>query len=194
MSKSLFFFIVLIFASFIFGQLFCQQIEGCETASFVERLAVSSHFLIDFLFITAVIIFLVNGSLISRIAGYMIFALLILIYSLQYVSIYLTGDYLSALAIDNIQHIGLILTTSNIAVAGSLCVFLLVMIATAEHYFQKTSWINAGLLFVCCYICLIKWIGVLTYKGLAPCSKHLDVALIKPCYLRCLFIEPGEFF
>ncbi len=152
MSKSLFLLIVLVICALIFAQLFFYQLDGYEAVTLIERLAFSNHLFVDFLIIAGLLIFLGNGRLFSRLSGYTIFILFILIYSVQYASLYMTGDYLSPTAIENFQHIGLIQTPLKIAIFGAICVFLLAIILASELYFKEISRKKVILFLTCCFV------------------------------------------
>jgi len=152
MSKSLFFLIVLIVFSIIFSQLFFYQLDGYQAATLIERLTSANSLFVESLLATALIVLLVNGRLPHRLAAYIIFSLLITVYCLQYASLYLTGDYVSPTALDNIQHIGLILSPAKMAIIGTLCLSLLATILVAEFTFNKTTWKKAVFLFAACLI------------------------------------------
>jgi len=151
MSKSLFLLIILLIISVIFSQLFFYQFDGHEAITLIERLIISNHIFFDFLIITGLLAFFGNGGLFRRLAGYSILILFILIYSAQYASFSITGDYLSPTAIENIQHIGLIQTTSKTTIAGLLIIFLAAIIIVAELYFKETSRKKVLLILVSCF-------------------------------------------
>ncbi len=139
MSKSLFFLIVVLIFSIVFSQLFFYQIEGHNAFTLIERFTFTSFLFVDSLLAAGLIVLLVNGQIFLRLAGHVIFVLLITIYCLQYASLYMTAEYLSPTAIANIQHIGLVLTPIKIAIISVFCLSLLVTILVAELYFKKAT-------------------------------------------------------
>ena len=152
MSKSLFFLIVFAIFSVVFGQLFFYQLDGYETVDLIGRSISTNQIFSDFLLTTGLVILLVNGRVVYRLVGYLVSVVFISIYAVQYASLYLTGDYLSPTAIDNIQHIGLILTPSKTAIISVSAVLLLVMVFVAERLFKTSGWNKVILLSVCCFI------------------------------------------
>jgi len=152
MSKSLFLFFVLVVFSIVFSQLFFWQLENHDAVSLVERSLSTNHLFFDFLLTTGLLVLLVNGRVFYRLAAYTVFILFILIYSVQYASLFMTGDYLSPTAIDNIQHAGLILTPSKTAISSVICIFLLAIILIAEIFLKTTNWKKIILLSACCFV------------------------------------------
>jgi len=151
MTKSLFFLFVLVVLSLIFSQLFFYQIDGHETATVAVRVVAANHQLAEFLFAAGLVGFLVSGRVLSRITSYLIFVLFILIYSFQYASVFITGDYLSPTAIDNVQHLGLILSPIKIAIASVLAIVLLGMVLTAERFCKESTRKQAALVAMGCF-------------------------------------------
>ena len=151
MTKSLFFLFVLVVLSLIFSQLFFYQLDGYETATLTGRAVAANHQLAEFLFVAGLVGLFVSGRVFSRFTGYLIFVLFILIYSFQYASVFITGDYLSPTAIDNVQHIGLVLSPIKITIVGLLGIFLLVIVFTAERICKTSTRKQAALLAIGCF-------------------------------------------
>ena len=150
MSRSSYFLFISIVLSLVFSQLFFYQLDGHEAATFLLRVISVNHIVAEFLFMAGLLGLLVNGKLLFRLVGYLLFMLLVLVYSFQYASLFISGDYLSPTAIDNVQHIGLILSPGKTAILTVLGVFLLALVIAGECYFKAASKIRTALVLLCC--------------------------------------------
>ncbi len=134
LPRSLFILLALVALSIVFSQLIFYQLGGHEKATLLQHLTATDHVLAEFLFAAGTAGLLVNGGLAWRLIGYGLFCLFIWVCSLQYAAVYLTGDFLTPTAIDNAQHIGLIMSPAKYAIAGALVVFPLSFVLTAEFF------------------------------------------------------------
>ncbi len=128
MSRSQFLLLVLILLSIIFSRLFYYQLGDTESISLFQQLILFNHLFVEFLLIAGFVAIFVNRSVFLRALAYLIFIVFILVYSLQYISVYLTDEYLSSIAISNFQHIGLILDLTTLTLFV-LTLFALIGIA-----------------------------------------------------------------
>jgi phosphoglycerol transferase MdoB-like AlkP superfamily enzyme len=139
LSRSLFILFVLVALAIVFSQLTFYQLGGHEKATLLQHLTATNHILAEFLFAAGTAGLLVNGGRALRVIGYGLFSLFIWVCSLQYAAIYLTGDFLTPTAIDNAQHIGLIMSPAKAVIAGALVVFPLIVVFIAEFFFKNRA-------------------------------------------------------
>jgi hypothetical protein len=86
--------------------------SGLAIAAFLAGHAV------DALLVVAAGAFLVNGRLSLRLVGYLLFLVQFLAGTLQLFTHYLTGEYLSRLAVENVRHVSLLLSPRRLAGAA----------------------------------------------------------------------------
>ena len=83
------------------------------------------RFIAEYAFISAVILLLINGKIFSRLIAYVLLALFLLINSVQLISITQGGEFLSKLAIDNINHISILLHAQSLIIPAAALTALL---------------------------------------------------------------------
>ncbi len=151
MSRALFFLLLLTAFALIFSQLFFYQLGGYESASLLVRAIATNHLVAEFLFVTGVIVLLVNGRLPFRFIAYTLFILFMVVCSAQYIAQVLTSDFLTPTAIDNIQHIGLVLSPAKIALTGALLACLLLVVFFAERALTRAGNMLVALIMLGCF-------------------------------------------
>lgn len=152
MSRAVYFLLALAGCALVFSQLFFYQLGGYETASLLVRAIATNHLVAEFLFITGFVVLLVNGRFGYRLIGYVLFVLFMLLCSAQYVAQLLTSDFLTPTAIDNIQHIGLVLSPAKSALAGMLLAGLITIVFLAERFFIRAGKLSVALIMVGCFL------------------------------------------
>ncbi len=149
-SRSQLLLLVLVLLSLIFGQLFLYQLGGVDGLSFSQRLVVFNHLYAEFMFAAGLLVLLSNGSAFWRILAYLSFVIFILIYSVQYISLYMTNEYLSSIAVANLQHIGLILSPNLVFIFVVLVASLAVVVYILESGVKGSCWRKViGMTLVC---------------------------------------------
>jgi lipoteichoic acid synthase len=141
--------LVLFWNALLLGGFVSQLSLTTESASFPAFLAQGTFFtghLIDVLIVGSAGAVLVNGSLPLRLAAYCVFLVQFLGDVVQLAAHYLTGQYLSRLAVENANHVTLLfsprrLTAAAVAAAAALSVPLLTEIAR-----KAARWRQAGAL------------------------------------------------
>jgi len=96
------------------------------------------RFYLDFLVYLLVAIVLINGNVVLRIAGYIWLFLLTTCYVLQFLSVYIGGAYVSFLAVDNANHVSLLVNIQNMT-AVVLIVGITVLTVYIVEYRCRTS-------------------------------------------------------
>jgi len=152
MSRPLFFLLILSTLALVFSQLLFYQLGGYENATLSVRSIATNHLLAEFLFVTGIVVLLVNGRFLFRVLAYTLFILFMLVCGAQYVAQLLTSDFLTAMAIDNIQHIGLVLSPAKTVLAGSILAGLLLITILAERYFSRAGKLTVVLVMVGCFL------------------------------------------
>lgn len=149
-SRSLFLLALMAGFAVLFSQLFFLQLEGHQDLSTAARIACSNRIFSEFLLASGLIVLLANGRPWSRIPAYVLFALFVLTYVVQYAAVKLTGAFLSPTALENTRHIGLIMNTTRLVVAGAAVLLVLIILLKAEFRFRETrARVIAGITATC---------------------------------------------
>jgi len=151
MTRAFLFLSLLVTLSIVFSQLYFYQLGGYESATSSVRTIATNHLLAEFLFAAGFIVLLANGRFLFRFLAYVFFVLFVAVCSLQYVSQVLTSDFLTPTAIDNIQHIGLVLSPAKIAIATTFIACLVLMVTSAERFFTRTGKLQVALIIIGCF-------------------------------------------
>ena len=88
------------------------------------NLAVFDRFYLDFLLVCLVGILLINGSWPLRCLAFVWCGLFFLSYLLQFLAVYMGGEFVTFLAVDNTNHISLLINKQSVSAGTG---FLLVM-------------------------------------------------------------------
>ncbi|MCW8925186.1 MAG: LTA synthase family protein [Xanthomonadales bacterium] len=152
MSRPLFFLLVLATLGLVLSQLLFYQLGGYENATLSVRAIATNHLLAEFLIFTGILVLLVNGGLLLRVLAYALFILFMLVCGAQYVAQLLTSDFLTPTAIDNIRHIGLVLSPMKVTLAGSVVAGLLLVTILAERYFSRAGKLTVALIMSGCFL------------------------------------------
>lgn len=151
MSRAVYFLLVAAVSALVFSQLFFYQLGGYENATLPVRAIATNHLIAEFMFMTGFVVLLVNGRFLFRIFAYTLFMLFMLLCGAQYVAQLLTGDFLTPTAIDNVQHIGLVLNPAKTAVAGMLLLGLTLIVFLAERFFTRAGKLSVALIMLGCF-------------------------------------------
>ncbi len=143
----------LVVATSVFGLgmvlLFASQLGFLESPEnsqeWLGRILFFKAFYLDFVLFLLVGIFLVNGPFIVRIAGYAWCLILVTGYLLQWTSVRIGGEFVSFLAVDNINHISLLMTPFNLAAAAGIVIIWLVMVIFVERCRRRRPWKSVGM-------------------------------------------------
>ena len=105
-------FLCLILIGFISQlKLFNPVLSAC---TIVASAALFDRYVVELIFVLTIGIWLINGKWYFRAACYLLSSLFIIIYALQLSAYYQGGEFISRLAIENANHLSLLLNTSSI--------------------------------------------------------------------------------
>lgn len=151
-SRPLFFLVILGISALVFSQLYFYQLGGYRDATLFVRLVSTNHLLAEFLVVTGLVAALVNGHLLWRVFAYILFVLFMSVCGAQYVALVLTSDFLTPTALDNIRHIGLVMSPQKTVMAVTFLCCLVVAVGCAERFFTRTGKIRVALLVFLCFV------------------------------------------
>ena len=122
-----------------FGFLLAPYIEIAEWWELVASVDLFDRFLVDILSVALVGIWLINLPGMLRVTGYVWFGGFIVSYVFQFLSVFVSGQFVSQLAIDNANHIGLLLDSR--ALVPFLVVLLLIvgLVMTIEKKYSGSA-------------------------------------------------------
>ncbi len=154
--------------------------------SFSNLISVLSVF--DLFFVELCILLLIGGWLLAdnrflRFLLYLSSSIFIVVYSIQFASFYVGGELLSRLAIDNINHIGLLLNAKSITgliLLSVLCLLLPVMMERKPHQNYRKP-IN---LYVITIFCTVVFIVILNTRWLPKSVKKQRGAILEYNFLQ----------
>lgn len=122
--------IYLLLLSFFFVAGFAHQFKypgrDASFSSFLAGILFFDRFIAEYLFAAAVILLLINGNLLCRLLSYLILGLFLFINSVQLTSIAQGGEFLSRLALDNINHINILLNVQTLFIPFVAVIALLI--------------------------------------------------------------------
>lgn len=95
------------------------------------------RFYLDFIVLLIVGIFLVNSHISLRIIAYLCLFLVFGCYLIQFLSVYIGGEFVSILAIDNVNHLSLLFGTRNSLIAIAAVLIFLVTVYVLEVGFNS---------------------------------------------------------
>lgn len=131
----------LVTATVIFGlvvvPLFASQLgflAGPASApDWFGRVLFFRSFYLDFILFLIPGILLVNGPVLIRLLGYAWCLVFVAGYLLQLAAVRIGGEFVSFLAVDNVNHISLLLTPANVAAALGILVIWMAMVVHVER-------------------------------------------------------------
>lgn len=104
-----------------------------KSINWLSKLAVFDRFFIDLLVILSLVIGLINRGWVLRLLAYLICGLFFLTYILQFLSIKISGEFVSLLAVDNVRHLSLLLNIQSISILLILLALLVVFVIFLER-------------------------------------------------------------
>ena len=153
MSRSLFLLIVLAILSVLFILLYFSQLDILASLSPTDQPALFNHLVAEVLIAAGLMLILLAAKRpLLRAMAYLLFTVFILLYSLQFASLYLSNEYLSSIAIANFQHIGLIINQKIVLLFAVVLIGLLVVIYITERAFKPSASNHALGLAACCVL------------------------------------------
>jgi hypothetical protein len=118
-----------------FASQFTFPVQNLSFSSALTGLLFFDRFIAESVFITVSILLLINGKIFLRLIAYVLLALFLLINSVQLMSIIQGGEFLSRLAIDNINHINILLHAQSLVIPAAALAALLIPEAVI-HFFR----------------------------------------------------------
>ncbi len=138
-GRILFMTIYLVFLSILYIGGFAHQFnfagQDDSLSSFLAGILFFDRFIAEYVFTTAVILLLVNGKIFSRCIAYLLLAFFLSINSIQLISITQGGEFLSRLAIDNVNHISILLNVQSLTIP--ILVVIAILVPEAVIQFAK---------------------------------------------------------
>ncbi|WP_163337626.1 LTA synthase family protein [Desulfopila sp. IMCC35008] len=137
MSKELVFTSYLLFVSLLFVVLFSVQLKYDFTFSdvFVLLPLLFSVHIVETTVAATLGLFLLRHHIIIRIIYYLLLSLYIVVVFVQYYSFYYGKEYVSQVAIENMDHIDLFFTPGRIAIVACVGLILVVLPVCIEYFF-----------------------------------------------------------
>ena len=82
-------------------------------------MASASHVFADWLALATLLALLLSGHWLMRVPAYLLFCLFVILYAAQISSLWMTGDFIGPLALDNARHVGLVMNPARITLASA---------------------------------------------------------------------------
>ena len=138
-GRILFMIIYLFFLSFFFIVSFAHQFnftgQDYSLSSFLARILFFDRFITEYVFIIAIILLLINGKFFLRLIAYLLLTFFLFINCIQLISITQGGEFLSRLAIDNVNHINILLNSQSLTIP--FLGIILILVPEAVIHFAR---------------------------------------------------------
>ena len=142
--------IYLFFLSFFFIASFAHQFnftgQDYSLSSFLARILFFDRFIAEYVFTTTVILLLINGKFFLRLIAYLLLTFFLFINCIQLISITQGGEFLSRLAIDNVNHINILLNAQSLTIP--FLAIILILVPEAVIQFAKLQPASGKTLFL----------------------------------------------
>ncbi len=158
----------------LFGLLICLAfatqvtplLPEFTTPHFFASVLFFDRFYVDFLVTLLLGVILINGSLIFRIIAYVWIAIIFTGYLFQLMSVYIGGEFVHFLAVDNVNHITLLLDLKSISAMSAVAIFFVAMTVSIEM--RCRAKIGTGGLLVYCGVIVFVTVALHQHNQWVP--------------------------
>lgn len=175
-------FLIIYFFFEIFYYTYMFQVSSFES---IDIVAFCAGLLMEFSLISLFILIIYRANLLLKYFASILFFGYVVIHILQSTSIYISGEYVSKLAIDNLEFIGLLITTENILLVLLFLILFLLLPFIVSYKITKNRVVSRQFLDKYLILLIVLFIGssifLTVYKNTSASHKS-KVSVLSPIW------------